>query len=141
MSSTTQVMQSCLNFSSENTIFSEATNHELWYGHLKPHQAWGYCIHNRVTSLEQLSSVEFSGEWARPKVYENCHKFFLGIWFNLEWMVKYSTIQVFKVIFICSKSAESFWTFFFVEEYKNRWTTFIIDTFWYLTVILSVLCY
>ena len=34
---------------------------------------------SRVTSLEQLSLAEFSGEYARSKVYENDHKNVLGI--------------------------------------------------------------
>ena len=37
----------------------------------------------RVTSLEQLSVAEFSGEKARPKVYENGHKNVLVIWLDL----------------------------------------------------------
>ena len=37
----------------------------------------------RVTSLEQLSLAEFSGEQARPKVYENGHKNVLVIWLDL----------------------------------------------------------
>ena len=36
-------------------------------------------IRVRVTSLEQLSLAEFSGEYARPKVYENGHKNVPGI--------------------------------------------------------------
>ena len=44
---------------------------------------------NRVTSLEQLSVAEFSGEQASPKVYENGHKNVLGIWIDLEQKVKY----------------------------------------------------
>ena len=59
----------------------------------------------RVTSLEQLSLAEFSGELARPNVYENSNKNVLGIWIDLKWKVKYSTILVFKVIFLCQKSA------------------------------------
>ena len=43
---------------------------------------------NRVTSLEQLSLAEFSGEQARPKVYENDHKNVQGIWFDLVSKVK-----------------------------------------------------
>ena len=35
----------------------------------------------------------------------------LGIWIDIEQKVKYSTILVFKVIFLCQKSAESFWIF------------------------------
>ena len=37
----------------------------------------------RVTSLEQFSLAEFSGEEERPKVYQNDHKNVPGIWFNL----------------------------------------------------------
>ena len=37
----------------------------------------------RVTSLEQLSVAEFSGEKARPKDYENGHKNVLAIWLDL----------------------------------------------------------
>ena len=62
----------------------------------------------RVTSLEQLSLAEFSGEYARSKVYENDHKNVLGIWLDLVSNVKYSTILIFKVIFLCQKLAESF---------------------------------
>ena len=40
-------------------------------------------ISPRVTSLEQLSLAEFSGEYARPKVCEIGHKNVLGIWINL----------------------------------------------------------
>jgi len=42
----------------------------------------------RVTSLEQLSVAEFSGEQASPKVYENGHKNVLAIWFDLVSNVK-----------------------------------------------------
>ena len=60
-----------------------------------------------MTLLEQLSVAEFSGAQPRPKVYEKGHKKVLGIWFDLELKVKYSTILIFKVIFLCQKSAES----------------------------------
>ena len=48
-------------------------------------------IRIRVTSLEQLSVAEFSGEQTRPKVYENGHKkvwsgielFYVKNWLNL----------------------------------------------------------
>jgi hypothetical protein len=43
---------------------------------------------NRVTSLEQLSLAEFSGEEARPKVYENDHKNALVIWLDLVLNIK-----------------------------------------------------
>ena len=61
----------------------------------------------RVTSLEQLSLAEFSGEETRTKVYENGLKKVLGNWFDLVLKVKYSEILVFKVIFLCQKLAES----------------------------------
>ena len=61
-----------------------------------------------MTSLEQLSLVEFSGELGGPIFYEDNHKNVLGFWIDLEWKVKYSTIQVFKVIFRFPKSAKSF---------------------------------
>ena len=41
----------------------------------------------RVTSLEKLSVAEFSGEYARSKVYEN-HKNVLAIWLDLVSNVK-----------------------------------------------------
>ena len=66
----------------------------------------------RVTSLEQLSLAEFTGGTARPKVSENNHKNVLAIYSDLEKKVNYSTILVFKVIFLCQKSTESFWFFF-----------------------------
>jgi hypothetical protein len=85
-------------------------------------------IHFRVTSLDQLCLAEFSGELVRPMVYENDHMNVLDIWIDLEWKVKYSTTLLFKVMFLCQKAAEAF-RFFFIEEYKNRRTTFIIDIF------------
>ena len=42
----------------------------------------------RVTSLEQLSVAEFSGDLARPKVYENGHKNVLVIWLDLVSNIK-----------------------------------------------------
>ena len=39
----------------------------------------------------------------------------LGIWMDLDWRFKYSTILVFKVIFVRQKSAKSL-TFFFIED-------------------------
>ena len=63
---------------------------------------------SRWTSLEKLNLAEFSGKLVRPKVYENDHKTVLGIWMDLEWKVKYSTILGFKAIFPCQKSTESF---------------------------------
>ena len=49
----------------------------------------------RVTSLEQLSVAEFSGEYANPKVYENGHKNVLAIWFHLVQLNKYETASNF----------------------------------------------
>ena len=55
----------------------------------------------RVTSLEQLSIAEFSGEYTRPKVYEKGPKKVLSIWLDLVLKVKYSKILIFKAIFLC----------------------------------------
>ena len=41
------------------------------------------------TSLEQLNLAEFSGEYTRPKVYENGHKKFLGIWLDLVYIARF----------------------------------------------------
>ena len=41
-----------------------------------------------MTSLEQLSAAEFSGEQARPKAYEDGLKNVLSIWLDLELKVK-----------------------------------------------------
>ena len=71
-----------------------------------------------MTSLEQLSVDEFSGEQTRPQVYENGHKKVLGIWLDLVLKVKYSEILIFKAIFLCQKSAESLQKKI-IEEYKN----------------------
>ena len=47
-----------------------------------------------MTSLEQLSLAEFSGEYdAMSKVYEDDHKNILGIWLDLVLTVKYSIFQ------------------------------------------------
>ena len=87
----------------------------------------------RVTSLKQVSVAEFSGEQERPKVYENGHRKVLGIWLDLVLKVKYSTIIIFKVIFLCKKSAvrlgPNLYDFLFIEDYKNGRLTFIIDIF------------
>ena len=68
--------------------------------------------HIRVTSLEQLSVAEFSGELARSNVYENSCKNVLGIWFNLVLKVQYSTIQIFKLSFYV-KNQPTLYIFFF----------------------------
>ena len=66
-----------------------------------------------VRVLEPLSLKEFRVS----KVYENSHRNVVGIWFNLEWKVNYSLILVFKVIFLCQKSTESFW-FFWPQDFS-----------------------
>ena len=68
-------------------------------------------IKGRVTSLKQLSLAEFSGEQVRPKVYENGHKNVLGIWFDLEWKVKYSNNSGFPSHFSMSKNRVIFLNF------------------------------
>ena len=67
--------------------------------------------HIRVTSLEQLSVAEFS-------VYGNSYKKVLGIWFNLVLKVQYSTIQIFKLIILCQKPANSLYIFFHLRIEK-----------------------
>ena len=61
------------------------------------------CMCYKVTSLEQLSLAEFS--WTMQA--ENGRKNVQGISIDLVLMVKCSTIQIFKVICLCQKSAES----------------------------------
>ena len=82
-----------------------------------------------MTSLEQFSLVEFSGKYVRPKVYESSHKNVLDIWMDLERKIKYSTILVFKVIFYVKNQLNCNVSDFFIEEFKNRKTTSIIDIF------------
>ena len=50
-----------------------------------------------MTSLEQLSVAEFSGEQTRPKVYENGHKKVLGIWLDLVLRVKFSMSKISRI--------------------------------------------
>ena len=83
----------------------------------------------RVTSLEQLSLAEFSGESTRPKVYENGHKKVLGIWLDLVLKVKYSEILIFKVIFLCRKSAESLQNKISLKNTKSE-INFYYTIFW-----------
>ena len=71
-----------------------------------------------MTSIEKLSLAEFRGEEVRPKGYENGTKNVLGIWLDLVLKVKYSTILIFKVIFLCQKSAESLRIFFSLKNTK-----------------------
>jgi hypothetical protein len=66
-----------------------------------------YYTDNKGTSIEQLSLAEFSGELVRPRFYENGSKDVLRIWFDLVLKVKFNTILIFKVIFLCQKSAKS----------------------------------
>ena len=60
----------------------------------------------RVTSHEQLSLAEFSGECARPKVFENGRKNVVGIWFNLVLKVKIWT-NVYKIKYIKKQSYQN----------------------------------
>ena len=62
-----------------------------------------------------------------PKVYENDHKKFLSISFDLVLKAKYSKIMIFKAILLRQKSAK--YLHFFVEEYKNGQQTFITNIF------------
>ena len=55
-------------------------------------------------------------------------KMLFGFWFNLKLKVKFSTILVFKAIFLRHKSLK-FFLFFFIEQFRNRRTTFIIEFF------------
>ena len=82
-----------------------------------------------MTSLEQLSLSELSGEYTRPKVYENGHKKVLGIWLDLVWKVKYSKFLIFKAIFLCQKSAESLQNNFRLNNTKMGYKLLIIPYF------------
>ena len=81
-----------------------------------------------MTSLEQLSVAEFSGEQTRQKVYGNDHKKVLGVWLDLVLKVKYSKILISKPFFSV-KNQTNLNDFFFIEEYKNGGLTFIINIF------------
>ena len=51
-------------------------------------------IQSRVTSLEQLSLAEFSGEKAKPKVYEDSHINVLGMYlirFGIEGQIQHNS--------------------------------------------------
>ena len=52
-----------------------------------------------------------------------------GLSIVLELKVENSTILTVNVIFLCQKSAKSFW-FIFIEDYKKRSSTFIDKIFW-----------
>ena len=84
---------------------------------------------SRVTSHEQLTVAEFSGEQTRPNVNENGLKKVLSIWFDLVLKVKYSTILIFKVIFLCQKSAESSRFFFSLNNSKKGDQLFLMTYF------------
>ena len=71
-----------------------------------------------MTPLEQLSLAEFSGEYARSKVYENGHKNVLDVWLNLVSNVKYSTILIFKVILYDKNWSNLFEYFFSLKNLK-----------------------
>ena len=52
-------------------------------------------LKNRVTTLEQMSVADFSGDKARPKVYKNGRKNVLAIWVDLVSNKSLSPIFVF----------------------------------------------
>ena len=56
-----------------------------------------------MTSDKRLSLAKFSDEKALSCEYNKI----LGVWFFLVLKVKYSTILIFKVIFLSQKSAEA----------------------------------
>ena len=66
-----------------------------------------------MTSLEQLSVAEFSGEQTRQKVYGNDHKKVLGVWLDLVLKVKYSKILIFM-------------PFFYVNNQPNLYDFFLL---------------
>ena len=63
-------------------------------------------IQYRVTSLEQLSVAEFSGEQARPKVYKNGHKNVLVIWLDLVLSIKI-WVHFYKIKYIKNQSYQN----------------------------------
>ena len=78
-----------------------------------------------MTSHEQLTVAEFSGEQTRPNVNENGLKKVLSIWFDLVLKPNFD----FQSHFSMSKISRIFMIFFFIEEYRNRTLTFIIGIF------------
>ena len=75
-----------------------------------------------MTSLEQLSLAEFSGEYdAMSKVYEDDHKNILGIWLDLVLIVKYSKFLSFFYL--------KNWPALSKKKYENRRAAFINDIF------------
>ena len=106
---------SCSEPPCDNVGFWAAPTSNLPYTNV---QFLSICYYSRVTSLKQLSIAEFSGEYTRPKVYENGQKKVLGIWFDLVLKVKYSKILIFKAILLCQKSAESLPIFFSLKNTK-----------------------
>ena len=72
---------SCSEPPCDNVGFWAAPTSNLPYTNV---QFLSICYYSRVTSLKQLSIAEFSGEYTRPKVYENSQKKVLGI-FGLIW--------------------------------------------------------
>jgi hypothetical protein len=59
-----------------------------------------------VTSLEQLSIAEFSGEQARLKVYKNGHRNVLAIWLDLVSNIKIWA-QFLKIKYIKNQSYQN----------------------------------
>ena len=77
----------------------------------------------RVTSLDQLSRAEFSGEYIRLKVYENDHKKILDIWLDLILKVKYSKILIFRAnlynLFFSLKNTKMGYLLLFLTYFDN----------------------
>ena len=51
----------------------------------------------RVTSLEHLSVAEFSGEKARPKIYENGHKNVLDLVLNVKIWAPFKKVNYIRI--------------------------------------------
>ena len=88
---------------------------------------------NVVCERPLIIVVEFrdkraTGSWymLTDKLYTNY--FFIKI--DLDWLKHLKGVYffVFKVIFLCQKSAK--FVYFFIDEYKVKRRTFISDTFW-----------
>ena len=84
---------------------------------------WLYILLS-LTSLFQLRLAEFTMKKVQLSVYNKI----LGLCFFLIFKVKQSAILIFKVIFLCQKSAESL-QIFFIEEFKKGRPTFIYEIF------------
>ena len=68
-----------------------------------------------MTSLEQLNVAEFSGEEARPKVYENSHRNVLAIWLDFVLNVKIWA-HFHKIKFIKDQNNQNIWLIFDIQN-------------------------